>query len=145
MFPFSRVKTFSHLTVTSLYQGPHSSGKLSSKPGCCPSHQTLRDKVHNFQNVLSHRRGRKCFIVVGYSLKKKNTCRKSQHHRSLRMSSGETGSGKNKTVAIVRDNSRSIIRWVLFYLRRHSSTSPSVCLYTFPMAFYRSPWFLKVL
>ena len=30
------------------------------------------------------------------------------------MSSGETGSGKNKTVAIVRDNSRSIIRWVLF-------------------------------
>ena len=30
------------------------------------------------------------------------------------MSSGETGSGKNKTVAIVRDNSRSIIRWVFF-------------------------------
>ena len=32
----------------------------------------------------------------------------------MRMSLGETGSGKNKTVAIVRDNSRSIIRWVLF-------------------------------
>ena len=132
------------LTETSLCQGPHSSGKLSSKPGCCLFHQTLRDKV-TFKTFYLTAGGRKCYIVVGYSLKKKNTCRKSQHHRSLRMSSGETGSGKNKTVAIVRDNSRSIIRWVLFYLRRHSSTSPSVCLYTFPMAFYRSPWFLKVL
>ena len=130
--------------MTSLYPGQHSSGKHSSKPGCCPFHQTLRDKV-TFKTFYHHTTGgRKYSIVVGYSLKKKNTCRKSQHHRSLRMSSGETGSGKNKTVAIVRDNSRSIIRWVLFYLQRHSSTSPSVCLYNFPMAFYSSPWFLKV-
>ena len=113
VFPFSRVRTSSHLTVTGLSQGPHSSGKLSSKPGCCPFHQTLRDKV-TFKTFYFTAGGKKYSTVVGYSLKKKNTCRKSQHHRSLRMSLGETGSGKNKTVAIVRDNSRSIIRWVLF-------------------------------
>jgi len=51
------------------------------------------------------------FERQGYSLKKKNTLRReyrrSQH--SLRVYSRDTSPGKNKTVAIVRDNSRSII------------------------------------
>ena len=43
------------------------------------------------------------------------------------MYSGETSPGKNKTVAIVRDNSRSIIRWVFTrYLKMIPMTLDSV-------------------
>ena len=123
---FIRMRTSLHSPVTSPYREQQSGGKLSNKRGWCPSHQTLKDKV-NIQTILT---SRKIFnLLIGYSLKKKNTlrreCRRSQH--SLRVYSGETSPGKNKTVAIVRDNSRSIIRWVFTrYLKMIPMTLGSV-------------------
>ena len=120
------MRTYLHSPVTSPYREQQSGGKLSNKRRWCPSHQTLKDKV-KIQTILT---GRKMFnFVIGYSLKKKNTLRReyrrSQH--SLRLYSRETSPGKNKTVALVRDNSRSIIRWVSTrYLKMTLMTLDSV-------------------
>ena len=126
MFHFLRMKTSLHSPVTSPYRELQSGGKLSSKRGWYPYHQTLKDKVY-IQTILT---SRTLFnSLIGYSLKKKNTLRReyrrSQH--SLRVYSRDTSPGKNKTVAIVRDNSRSIIRWVLLrYLKMIMMTLDSV-------------------